>query len=397
MQPATLLGNASMNPALRRISFWILFILVAAFVFLDYWTYSRQFQANPESIAALAGGTGPAPAQYRVGVIYAAKLFLKATHGHLSYRHSFALFDFVFAFAAGLLTRSVLFGSRSFKAAPPVSQWLRLSILLGLTTYYMNWSLWYQRPETWACTLFVAASVYLLTTARSGAVLALGLIALAVVQGVIRSDVAMIFHFALFVYVLLRGARGFLVSKRVLLASSFVSGLLATAILWVLTHKAFPHATYGDTPVFQLLRNLAPMQWVLASLFLAPVLYTFWRAKDLDTATEGWTGTLLLASALYFASWAAVGRLEEVRIFVPFAFALMPQTANALATRLGFVVRTESSSPSLRLRVRRRLKFERSLPAIPSDRMVLGTSFKQIQINEFRQWRGACPTTQTAH
>ncbi len=172
MQPATLPGNTSTNPALRCVSFWILLILVAAFVFLDYWTYSKQFQANPESLAALAGGTGPAPAQYRVGVIYAAKLISRVTHGHLSYRHSFALFDFVFALAAGLLARSILLGSRSFKAAPPVSQWLRLSILLGLTTYYMNWSLWYQRPETWACTLFVAVSMYLVSAVRAGTVLA---------------------------------------------------------------------------------------------------------------------------------------------------------------------------------------------------------------------------------
>ena len=334
MQSETLPGTASTYPALRRFSFWVLLILVAAFVFLDYWTYSRQFQANPESIAALAAGTGPAPAQYRVGVIYAAKLILKATHGHLSYRHSFALFDFVFALAAGLLARSILLRSRAFAHAESISQWLRLSVLLGLATYYMNWSLWYQRPETWACTLFVAASMYVLIAVRSSALLAVGLIALAGLQGVIRSDVAMIFHFALFVYVLLRGARGFAAGKGALLASSFVSGLLATAVFWVLTHKAFPHATYGDTPVFQLLRNLAPMQWVPAGLFLAPVLYTFWRINNQETAGEGWMGTLLLASALYFASWAVVGRLEEVRIFVPFAFALMPLTADTLAGRL---------------------------------------------------------------
>ncbi len=40
--------------------------------------------------------------------MHAAKLILKATHRHLSYRHSFALFDFAFALAAGLLAVAIL-------------------------------------------------------------------------------------------------------------------------------------------------------------------------------------------------------------------------------------------------------------------------------------------------
>ncbi len=192
-------STAAVAPALRRTSFFILLILAAAFTFLDYWSYSAQFHADPRSVVALANGVGPAPAQYRVGVIYAAKYILRATHGHLSYRHSFAIFDFFAALYASLLTRSVLLRSRSFQFASPTSHWLRLFILFGLVAYYMNWSMWYQRPETWVCTLFTAGSMYLLSVAGSGAVIAAGLVALAAVQSVVRSDVAILFHFALFV------------------------------------------------------------------------------------------------------------------------------------------------------------------------------------------------------
>ena len=331
--PASI-GTTQINFSFRRTSFWIAVILVAAFAFLDYWAYSQQFRLNPESIAALASGTGLAPAQYRVGIIYAAKLILSFSHGHLSYRHSFAAFDFIFALSSILLTRSVLVRTRSFQEAPPFSQWLRIFILLGLSVYYLNWSMWYQRPETWACTLFVAASMYLLYAVRSGFAVAACLITLAVVQGCIRSDVAILFHFALFVYVFFRGARGFLVNKGTLLGTSFFGGLISTAILWTLIHEIFPHATYGDTPVFQLVRNLSPVQWIPAFLFLAPTLYTYLRGTWGGKSNEGPSDVLLLASVLYLASWAAVGRLEEVRIFIPFAFALMPQTANALAGRL---------------------------------------------------------------
>ncbi len=327
-------GTPLVAPALRRSSLIVLLILVAAFTFLDYWSYSQQFRLDPTSVVALANGAGPAPAQYRVGLIYAAKYILRATHGHLSYRHSFAIFDFVAALCASLLTRSVLFRTVSFQAASPTSRWLRLFILFGLATYYMNWSMWYQRPETWACTLFVAASMYLLSAVSSRPTVTLGLIALAAAQSVIRSDIAILFHFALFVVVIFRGARGFLVDRAVLLASSVVGGVLATAMLWLLIHRIFPHATYGDTPVFQLVRNLSPVQLVPALLFLAPTIYTFLRGSQQGAAGQGQAETLLLASALYFASWTVVGRLEEVRIFVPFAFALIPQTANALASRL---------------------------------------------------------------
>ncbi len=315
----------------RRYSFFILLAAVAAFSYLNYWAYSQQFRLDPDSIVALANGTGFAPAQYRIGLIYTAKLILHLTHGHISYRHSFAVFDFFGALSAVLLLRTVLFRSRSFAAAAPVARWLRVFILIGLAVYYMGWSMWYQRPETWFSAFFVAASLYVLTCVRSGVWMAGALVGLAVLQGAIRSDVAIVFHFGLFVYVLFRGTRGFLVSKPVLLTTSAISGLTATIMLWMLIHRIFPHANYGDTPVFQLLRNFSPDQLLPAFLFLIPTLYVFLRGVK---QAGGPQRALLLSAALYFLSWAAVGRLQEVRIFVPFAFALMPLTADTLASRL---------------------------------------------------------------
>ncbi len=327
--------TTAVSPSLRRYSFWILLLLACAFTFLDYWGYSEMFRADPRSVVLLAHGVGPAPAQYRVGLLYLAKYITQAARGHLGYRHCFAVFDLCFTIATGLLGRGVLMRTRSFLEASPVSQWLRMFVLLGLTAYYFNFSLWYQRPETWASAFFVVASCYVLCAVRSAPAAVAALAGLAVVQGLVRADVAIIFHFALFVYVLFRGARGFLLSRPALLAASFVGGLVSTAILWLLMHKIFPHATYGDTAVVQLLRNLAPAQWVPALLFSTPAIYTLVRGRRDDAAGEGLGHTLLLAAGLYFASWALLGRMEEVRIFAPFAFALAPQTANAVARRAG--------------------------------------------------------------
>lgn len=319
---------------MRRFSSWLLLLLAATFAFQDYWNYSTLFREYPQSILSLAAGHGLAPQQYRIGLVYLARFLSNLSHGHLSYRHFFAIFDFIAILLAGWCVRETLMHTRGFLAASTLSRWVRLMSLMGLAMVYFTWSYWYQRPETWTSALFVAASMFLISQVRTGWIVVSGLILLAMGEAFIRADVAILFHFALFVYVLFRGARGFLVSRRALLVASFFGGLLPAVILWVLMHKVFPHATYGNTPVFQLLRNLAPSEIVPFALFIVPTVYTFLRGDASGAVGEGQGHTLLLASALYFVSWAILGRIEEVRIFIPFAFALMPQTVNAVAAHI---------------------------------------------------------------
>ena len=337
MAQSAVLSPAQSNSAVSAARGWLvlaLFLLAASFAFLDYWSYSSTFHANPGQVEALVAGHGLAPQQYRVGVMMAAHVIVVATRQHLGYRHLFALWDFVAAFVTGRLILSVLFATESYRRADRSGQGLRIAVVLGLLAYDFNWSLWYQRPETMTCSLFVAASLWLLTRGRSAAAVAIGLVVLAALQGFVRADVAILFDGGLFLVLLFRKGKDFAAPRGALLASSFVGSAVAVAILWVLMHKIYPQATYGDTPVFQLLRNLSPVQWVPGLLFLAPALYALRRARAEDAATPGLGEALKVASVLYLISWAVVGRLEEVRIFVPFAIALAPQTANALGRRI---------------------------------------------------------------
>jgi hypothetical protein len=309
-----------------RASLWLILMLVGSYTFLDYWSYSADFHLRPATYDLFLKGQGTAPAQYRIGLIYAAKVLHKVVH--LGYRHSFALFDFIFGIAAAYLLRGVLAATSSFRAATPLSRWLRLSVMLGLLSFYFSWSLWYQRPETLACALFVACSLYLLSVVRSQPLLIGGLFILSVAQGFVRADVAILFHLGLFLYVLVRGAKGFFASRVTLLLTSLICFVVPAAELWVLMHKIFPHATYGDTKVFQLPYNLSPSQLIPFLLFMVPTIYIYRRAVARFSWLEGPQAALLLSALFYLGSWVMVGRLQEVRIFVPFAMALIPLGAN---------------------------------------------------------------------
>jgi hypothetical protein len=67
---------------------------------------------------------------------------------------------------------------------------------------------------------------------------------------------------------------------------------------------------------------------------MLPVAWTggqAWRRrKHLDGASLG----LLLGAAIYFVLWILMGKVDEVRIYIPFALALMPLSAELALRRI---------------------------------------------------------------
>ena len=313
---------------MRRLFTSLLLLLLASLTFLHYREYNAELDAHPKTYSLLLQGDGAAPAQYRVGMVFAAEALHRLTrvpiYGFL------ALFDFSLALGAALLLRDLLTRMGSFQAASAGSRWSRCLLFLLLFSFYLAWSGYYQRPETFASTFFVAASVYLLSWKRPVALVVPCLLVLAVLQGFVRADVAILFHFGLLAYLLTLGGRGFPLSRPVLLLTSLVGTALPAAILYVLIHKIFPHATYGTTPVFQLILNLRPTILVPFALFIIPTIYTYKEALPRLSHLPAPFPSLLMIAFFYFGSWAVLGRLEEVRIFIPFAIAMMPLTVNFL-------------------------------------------------------------------
>jgi hypothetical protein len=309
----------------------LLGFVVGSTIFADYWEYSKQYHANPDIWMDVVRGTADAPQQYRIGVPRVADLLRR--HGHMGLRHGFTLIDLFGAAVAVYLLFALFERTRVYQTASEAQRWFGAAAFLFLVQYYFAWITWYQRPETMASAAVLAASLWLLSVplpfsrGLSMALASAGMLALAGMQGFIRADVVFAFHVGVLLVCLTRAGDGFALPRGVQAATSVLAVLLAGGVQFCLMHVAYPHAAYGRTPVVQLVLNLIqPLEWPPFVLFLLPWA---WLATTLARGrTTAETPGLALAtgSAIYLAMWVVLGRIEEVRIFLPYAVALVPLT-----------------------------------------------------------------------
>jgi hypothetical protein len=114
----------------------------------------------------------------------------------------------------------------------------------------------------------------------------------------------------------------------------FWSLLLVLGIQYALMRKIYPHATYGDTKVFQLLDNLkTPAEQIPFVLFLLPFAWTLITLARRRYRVESGSTAMLAGATVFLGMWVTAGRIEEVRIFLPFAMALIPLTTELAMQR----------------------------------------------------------------
>jgi hypothetical protein len=86
--------------------------------------------------------------------------------------------------------------------------------------------------------------------------------------------------------------------------------------------------------MFQLLINLrTPTEWLPFVLFLLPLGWTLRTLVRSGVRPEGPAAGVLAGSLLFLCLWMVMGRIEEVRIFLPFAFTLAPLTVGLAIER----------------------------------------------------------------
>lgn len=315
----------------HKVARLLLAFVVCSTIFADYWEYSRTYHGNPETWMDVIHGTADAPQQYRIGVPRVADLLRR--HGHMGLRHGFALIDLFCAAVAVYLLFSVFERSAMYRAAGETARWFGAAAFVFLVQFYFAWITWYQRPETMASAAVLAATLWLLTVrlplgkAASILVPSGGMLVLAAMQGFIRPDVVIAAHLGILLVCMTGVGDGFSLARAVQAATSVLAVLIAGGIQFYLMHVVYPHAGYGTTPVFELGLNLTrPLGMIPFVLFMLPwgwMVMTLARRR----ATAPAPGmALVTGSAIYVGMWLVLGRIEEVRIFMPYAVALVPLT-----------------------------------------------------------------------
>jgi hypothetical protein len=114
--------------------------------------------------------------------------------------------------------------------------------------------------------------------------------------------------------------------------------------------KVYPLADYGDTPVLQLFLNLkSPQAYAPFLLFLLPTAWTAVMLMRRRYQVESSGIGVFTAAAIFLGMWVVVGKIAEVRIFLPFALALAPLTAELAMQR--FLPGAEGSKAPAEVRV----------------------------------------------
>ena len=329
------------DAAPERATLILLLASLFGFFFRGYAVYSHEEHAGGVGpYLDFVHGVGPAPFQYRIGVIRVAYWFY--AHLHVPFRYGFAILDGLASVVAVLLAYRLLRRSALYLRAPLALRWFASAAFTALVLYLLAWQDWYKKSDTEpsAALVMLMVTLWAMWASRrrkiSGLVIAAGLLALTVVQSFIRADVALSLNLGFLAASLLaRNARRALPfpAAPVVAAAGVV---LAAGIQALLIRVIFPHARAYDGPVLMLPHDIGkPAELAEFFSFILPAVWTGWQAWrrrfTADTAGLG----VLLACLPFVALWMLLGRIEEVRIFLPLALALCPLSVEMLLLSAG--------------------------------------------------------------
>jgi hypothetical protein len=318
-----------------------LMFIVCGPIYLDYWGYSFADKKDPRVWLNLLSGHADAPEQYRIGVVRLS--WWISQHLHIGTRHAFAIIDLIAVWVAVLLLQRLLEQALHQLNATDSQHLFCNALLIGLTSFYLIWLTWYQRPETLPSLAFVVATLFLVThrlAIRGGrAVAVLLVLALTTWQSWVRADVAFAMHAGIALTCVLgapRGDRCFVIGRGLQVGISLVAMLMAGGTQWYIVHYLYPHAIYHQgTQIIAGWDNFAIQRLIPFVLFMAPFGFTWLTLVRLFRETATGARVMLSAAAIYLVMWFMVGSFAEERIFLPFAMAISPWSAICAARWLG--------------------------------------------------------------
>lgn len=321
--------QANTHPT-RVHTFWL-----ALYAILDLsWIWHDQIAYNDSSFKYdnVLAGIGCAPEQYRIAAPLAARWIARVLHVH-SFTAGCIVIDLVGSLLLSYLLYTLL-NERLRGATLPVQNLARLFLGLWML-FYLHWSYGFARVETVPSCLYIALSLLLLNKLSSGrgAVLGMsagGLLALALLQGWVRADVAVVLAIAICMAVLIPTATPEPNRISIFATAAVAAGMAGGSLLYLM-RVVYPHAHYC-CDVFSLRWNLRYTFAYIPFLTLMPPLV--WgcisQARKLRTTSVA-DRSILFGFAMYTIVWSCMGSWGEARIIAPFAMGMLPATCVALA------------------------------------------------------------------
>jgi hypothetical protein len=296
-----------------------------------YGNYNQTLKSAPEIWTKVLAGTADAPEQYRVGVIFTAEWMTRLFPLRLS--QAFGILDLIGSVVAVLLLYELLRRSRAFRAASVPLRWFGSAAFLLLTFYLLDWIGWYQRVTTLPTSCLAALMLWLWTPSPPDSkpplrwLVAVEFFVVAMAQAFVRADVALVICLGLLIVSLARSSPQLSLPRGFGIFLSLTTAVAVAAVQIYLMRVRYPHATYGGTRIFMLAADFWRVpEWISFFIFVAPFLWTLAQAFRLRSTLGGANAAFLLAATVYIFLWITLGRLDEVRIFLPFAWVLTPLT-----------------------------------------------------------------------
>lgn len=325
------------NDFRRSIVIWTRCFLALALIgvsYRGYWIWSAADHSGATgAYLDFLHGVGPAPFQYRALPLFLPGfLYLK---GHLAFRYGLSLEDTVASFGAVFVGYELLRRRASLRHATAPVLALASAVYAALALYLFAWQDFYKKPDTDLAALLTMLLVSAWTLGGKPWARITLIALLVILLALVRADVALSISLGMLAVAWMRETAPLTLVRSTAVAVAIVSAGLAVAMQALLTRVIFPHAAPYAGPVFMLPHDIGHPEQVLVCL--AYVLPTFaalalaWRHKfTLDAAGIG----AALAALPFFGLWVVLGRMEEVRIFLPIGLAATPMAAEAVAEAL---------------------------------------------------------------
>jgi len=323
----------------------LLVAMMAGVCYLDFFAYRAQGWADPAKLPQLTArlrGVADAPDQYRMGVLWLAQWL--AVHLHVAMTMSLAVLDGVCGTVAVLVLYSVLVRTEVYAQASLAERWFGAAAFVLLMLWWLMWLLWLQKPETLPAAMVVALILRLWQPAPHSPQMrdewatlltTVLLVGLSILLAVFRADVACLLNVGVLTYVLVKREARLALRFHAAVGTSLLDAVVAGGIQLWLVRVAYPQAGYGLVKFWQLWPNLKHgTRWPPFAVFMLPLVWMavqVWRRRFAGDAA----GLALLCGALVYAVlWFTIGKIDEVRIFLPFALSLAPLTAQIAMLRV---------------------------------------------------------------